>query len=104
MIRGKYSTARVPPEVKKFAAKVSVELQHRGQSISDILEILKAADYSISRRTLLELMSAIKSGKHMFSNNKNSGVKSKLTDEQWDIICGWISLQDSKVNLEVVKN
>ena len=46
MIRGKYSTAGVSPKVKEFAAKVSAELQQRGQSISDILGIFH---YKIQR-------------------------------------------------------
>ena len=98
----KYSGSGVSPDVKEQVTLFCVALQSRGVSVSTMVDSLKKTNYAPARRTLTLHMSKIKRGESIFPDNKASGRPPALSEEEWHIVCGWILLQNTKVDLEGV--
>ena len=98
----KYNGSKVSADVKEQTMLIAAALKDRDMSNSTILDILSNTNYFPSERTLQRNLLAIKERRPMFSDNKASGHPPGLSDEKWYIVCGWILLQENKVNLEAV--
>ena len=63
---------------------------------------VSATGYSPSKRTLFRHLRALEGGTSPLSSNKQSGARSKLTEEQMEIVCGAVLKQTCVVGLRFV--
>jgi hypothetical protein len=98
--RSHYAGAGVSTDVKEHTAAFAVTLQARGVPLETLISALKETSYAPKERTLLRHMAAVKEGEAPLSADKKSGAPPILTDEQWAIVFGWVSVQEKIVVLE----
>ena len=91
-----------PHEVKEFAAHWAHHLEKAGVPFSTILKTMKKTRYVPCKKTLKTQMEEIKNNGKVHDHGNSSGRKSKLSDEKWSIVAGWILVQKDCVNFEDV--
>ncbi len=98
-----YAGTGVTPAIKEHTAKLAVALQAAGVPMATIVQALRNTDYAPEERTLFRHMAAIKAGQTPLSAEKASGRPATLTDEEWEIVFGWVLQQNKIANLEDVQ-
>jgi len=98
-----YAGAGVSPAIKEHTAALAVALQALGVPVSTVVQALRQTDYAPKERTLCRHMAAVKAGRSPLSAEKATGRQPVLSDEEWEIVFGWVLQQNKIVNLEDVQ-
>ena len=99
----KYASTGVHPDVKTHTAEFAMALRDRGVAMSTIMDALKDTSYAPGASTLRMHIAAISGGEAPLSSEKGSGRPGSLTEEQWEIVFGWVLNAEKNVALEDVQ-
>ena len=101
-VRSEYAGAGVSSDVKEYAAEVALALQGQGWTVAEIVDLLSRTSYAPKQRTLELHLSKLKRGDTPTSSEKGSGRNTKLSEEQWKIVAGWILSREEPLDLAAV--
>ncbi len=101
--REAYGGTMVSPDVKVHTAQFATALLDRGVPWETVVDCLSRTDYAPKKRTLEEHVGRVRAGEDILSVKKRGGRPAHLTDEQWDVVAGWILSRSDKVDLDRVQ-
>lgn len=99
----KYKAAGTPAELKIYRAELCIALEKRGVAISTFMQANDETSFPVSKRSLYDHVSSIKSGVEPLSAEKKSGRPGLLKGEEWDVICGAILTAEEKCDMAWIR-
>ena len=95
-----YAGAGISEVHKTHIAQIALKLKNLDWSENEICQLLNDTEYAPGKSTLRRHMALLSRGEDLFTENKQTGRPSLLTDKEWAAVCGWIILGDNPRNYE----
>lgn len=100
--RRSYASKGVSSDARELVAQYAQSARDSGTPLAAFAKIGEKTDYAPSKRTLQRHVAALDAGTTPLSHEKASGASKSLTDEQCEVLFGWVLWSPKKVDLDAL--
>ena len=97
--RGPYRSRGVSNQTKRQVAQMALAAKRRGETIESFAQSLSGSPYAPSVRILQEHVCLLERGDTLLQDEKVTGRPALVSEEQWDVLCGFILTHPKEVDL-----